>query len=319
MKDNYGRTIDYLRISITDRCNLRCTYCMPEEGISCIRHEDILTYEEIQTICTIMANMGLRHIKITGGEPLVRKECWKLIRQLKKIDGIETVTVTTNGILLEEAVNDLVKAGVDGINISLDTQKEAEYAKITRGGDVKKVMNGLKAILTYPQVTVKINCVLVGEDWEKTVISMAELAKTNPIHVRFIEYMPVEQKQQTKLQDEVRAVLEAAYGPALDCKKPLGFGPSSYYQLEGFQGKIGFISAISHKFCKKCNRLRLTADGKLRLCLQSSESIDIKTLVRQKNNTELVVAIQSALKQKPKEHHFEACNIETISMSQIGG
>ncbi len=321
MKDSYGRTIDYLRISITDRCNLRCVYCMPAEGIPCIRHEEILTYEEIQTICEKMATLGLKHIKITGGEPLVRKECWNLIQKLKSIPSIETVTLTTNGILLAEMAEKLVQAGVDGVNISLDTLDETEYSQITRGGDVKKVLEGLKTILNYPQVTVKINCVLGGDGWEQTAIAIAELAKKYCVHVRFIECMPTDFKQlkQSKLQDRVREVLESVYGPASDCEKPLGFGPSSYYRLEGFQGKIGFISAISHKFCENCNRLRLTADGKLRLCLQSSESIDLKSLLRRGRDSELMDAIQTAVYRKPKEHHFEDSKIETVGMSQIGG
>lgn len=319
MKDSYGRTIDYLRISITDRCNLRCVYCMPAEGIPCISHEEILTYEEIQAICEKMATLGLKHIKITGGEPLVRKECWSLIRKLKNIPSIETVTLTTNGILLAELAEKLVQAGVDGVNISLDTLDAAEYSRITRGGDVKKVLEGLKTILSYPQVTVKVNCVLGGDGWEQNAITIAELAKKNCVHVRFIECMPTDWKQQTKLQDKVRAVLESVYGPALDCEKPLGFGPSCYYQLEGFQGKIGFISAISHKFCENCNRLRLTADGKLRLCLQSKESMELKSLLRQGRDSELMDAIRMAIHRKPKEHHFEDSNIETVGMSQIGG
>lgn len=321
MKDSYGRIIDYLRISITDRCNLRCTYCMPEEGISCISHSDILTYEEIQTICQVMAKMGLRHIKITGGEPLVRKECWKLIQQLKAIPSIETVTLTTNGILLEEMAKPLVDAGVDGVNISLDTLDKEAYARITRGGDLQAVRKGLETILNYPSVTVKVNCVLGGSEWEQTAITVAELAKRDPVHVRFIEYMPtnIGQLEQTRLQERVRTVLESVYGLAVDCEKPLGFGPSSYYQFEHFQGKIGFISAISHKFCENCNRLRLTADGMLRLCLQSREAIDLKYLVRHGKRTELTMAIQDALLRKPKEHHFEERKIETASMSQIGG
>ena len=319
MKDSYGRTIDYLRISITDRCNLRCVYCMPAEGIPCISHEEILTYEEIQTICEKMATLGLKHIKITGGEPLVRKECWSLIRKLKNIPSIETVTLTTNGILLAELAEKLVQAGVDGVNISLDTLDAAEYSRITRGGDVKKVLEGLKTILSYPQVTVKVNCVLGGDGWEQNAITIAELAKKYCVHVRFIECMPTDWKQQTKLQDRVREVLESVYGPASDCEKPLGFGPSRYYQFEGFQGKIGFISAISHKFCENCNRLRLTADGKLRLCLQSKESMELKSLLRQGRDSELMDAIRTAIYRKPKEHHFEHSNIETVGMSQIGG
>ena len=167
MKDQYGRTIDYLRISVTDRCNLRCTYCMPEEGITCIPHEEILRYEEMEQICRIMAEMGLKHIKVTGGEPLVRKGISGFIRTLKEIPGIETVTLTTNGILLESMAEELASAGIDGINVSLDTLDEEAFRAITRGGDVKRVLAGLRKMHQYPQITLKINCVLGGKNWKK--------------------------------------------------------------------------------------------------------------------------------------------------------
>ena len=321
MKDSYGRVIDYLRISITDRCNLRCVYCMPEDGIVCMKHEDILRYEEIVTICKTMADMGLKHVKITGGEPLVRKGCEDLIRKIKEIPQIETVTITTNGIMLEEKMEALVDAGVDGINISLDTLDENAFRTITRGGDLHKVLKGLKKALMYPEVTVKVNCVLGGDQWQDVAISMAALAKELPVHVRFIELMPavIEGIKQTKLQDQVKEVLESYYGRASEQEPPMGFGPSQYFSLKGFQGQIGFISAISHKFCKTCNRVRLTADGNLRLCLQSRQVTDLKTPLREGREKELVAIIQDAVDRKPKEHHFEETAIETVSMSQIGG
>lgn len=320
MLDQYGRTIDYLRISITDRCNLRCVYCMPPEGVSCMSHEAILRYEEIEAICQAMAVQGLKHIKITGGEPLVRKGCSHLIRSLKNISGIETVTLTTNGILLEEMAEQLVHAGVDGINISLDTLDAKEYAQITRGGDINKVLRGLETILRHPNVIVKINCVL-DENWEQTACSLAELAVKMPVHVRFIEHMPIGLggDKEVRLQDQVKKTLENVYGPAKVAEKPMGFGPSVYYQFENFQGKIGFISAISHKFCGNCNRVRLTADGKLRLCLQSEDSIDLKTILRSDRKTELISVIKEAIWQKPREHNFDQKQIEAKSMAQIGG
>lgn len=321
MKDSYGRKIDYLRISITDRCNLRCTYCMPEEGICYMSQEEILTYEEITTLCQMMARIGLKHIKITGGEPLVRKECEKLIRMLKEIPGIETVTLTTNGILLEEMSESLVEAGIDGVNISIDTLDEEEYSRITRGGSLQAARRGIAKICSYPDVTVKVNCVLGGKDWEKTAVSIAKLAKEQPIHVRFIEHMPTVLERDGRIceQDEVKKVLEHAYGSMRECEKPLGFGPCTYYEIDGFCGKIGFISAVSHKFCEDCNRIRLTADGKLRLCLQSSNMVEIRSLLRQGRKFELAAVIQNAVRHKPKEHHFEETEIETESMSQIGG
>lgn len=320
MKDNYGRNIDYLRISITDRCNLRCTYCMPLEGVPYLQHTDILTYEEIELVCRIMAGLGIRHIKITGGEPLVRKHCWELIRKLKAIPLIETVTLTTNGILLTEYAGKLAAAGIDGVNISLDTLDAGKYTEITRYGDVTRVLSGLQEILKYPQITVKINCVLSGKDWRETVISIAGLAKQYPVHVRFIEHMPLAEKTNTIcLQDEVLHVLQGAFGKTEPCEKPLGFGPGTYIALQGFQGKIGFISALSHPFCAECNRIRLTADGKLRLCLQSKQAVDLKAFIRNGKQQELIPAILKALEHKPKKHCLKEFGIQAESMSQIGG
>ncbi|WP_435644937.1 GTP 3',8-cyclase MoaA [Butyricicoccus porcorum] len=320
MKDGYGRTIDYLRISITDRCNLRCTYCMPEEGIPYLAHGDILTYEEIETICRAMAQIGLKHVRITGGEPLVRRQCWRLVKKLRRVPGLQTVTLTTNGILLEEQAQQLVAAGLDGVNISLDTLDAAVYRSITRCGDVSRVLAGLEQMQKYPQVTVKLNCVLGGVQWEQTAVAVAGLAKRCPVHVRFIERMPLaEEDTQSCAQDDVLAALEAVYGAAQPCEKPMGFGPSTYVQFAGFLGKVGFISAVSHKFCADCNRIRLTADGKLRLCLQSDRMVDLRALVRGGRTAELISTVQEALKEKPQAHCFEQRGIETACMSRIGG
>lgn len=320
MKDGYGRTIDYLRISITDRCNLRCTYCMPEEGIPCLAHGDILTYEEIETICRAMAQIGLKHVRITGGEPLVRRQCWRLVEKLRRIPRLQTVTLTTNGILLAQYAQQLVEAGLDGVNISLDTLDADAYREITRCGDVSRVLAGLEEMQKYPQVTVKVNCVLGGKKWEHTARSVAGLAKEYPVHVRFIERMPLaDDGIQGCAQDDVLAALEAAYGAAQPCEKPMGFGPSTYVQFTGFLGKIGFISAVSHKFCADCNRIRLTADGKLRLCLQSDRMVDLRALVRGGHTGELIPTVQEALAHKPQAHCFEQHGIETACMSQIGG
>lgn len=320
MKDGYGRSIDYLRISITDRCNLRCTYCMPEQGIPCLAHADILTYEEIETICRKMAWVGLKHVRITGGEPLVRRECWRLIEKLRNIPGIQTVTLTTNGILLEQYAPQLVTAGLDGINISLDTLNAEAYRTITRCGDIDRVLAGLETMRKYPQVTVKINCVLGDTQWEQTAISVAGLAQIYPVHVRFIEQMPLAGGvAQGCTQDDVLAVLQTTYGSAQPCEKPMGFGPSSYVQFAGFLGKIGFISAMSHKFCASCNRIRLTADGKLRLCLQSDKTVDLRSLMRSGQTDKIIPAVQQALLHKPQAHCFDRHGIETSCMSQIGG
>jgi cyclic pyranopterin phosphate synthase len=293
---------------------------MPEEGISCLKHSEILRYEEIEEICRTMAGQGLKHIRVTGGEPLVRRDCPSLIAMLKKVPGIETVTITTNGILLEQQAEALVKAGIDGVNISLDTLDAEAYHVITRGGNLDQVKKGIYAMLQYPQVTTKINCVL-RDHWKETAISIAALAKSNPLHVRFIEQMPLGQDNTVKarFQDQVLETLEKVYGAAGITGSPGGQGPSVYYQFQEFIGTVGFISAISHKFCQKCNRVRLTADGKLRPCLQSAETFDLKAILRSGDKTGLLEKIQQTIYQKPKEHHFETTQIETQSMSQIGG
>lgn len=322
MKDQYRRTIDYLRVSVTDRCNLRCTYCMPPEGIQPVCQEEILTFEEIVRICSAFAELGVKHIKVTGGEPLVRRDVDVLIRKIKAISGIETVTLTTNGTLLPSFVGKLVAAGVDGINISLDTLDEQEFRKITRNGNLEEVFAGIRSAIAYKETVIKINCVLEGEKWRQRAVQVASLARKYPVHVRFIERMPLVEEGilEDTAEQQVRAVLESVYGEMRKYEGKLGPGPSVYYSLEGFQGKIGFISAMSHKFCDKCNRVRLTCDGTLRMCLQSKEGVDLKTRLRSGvSEDSLKSCIEEALAKKPKEHHFHLSQIQADGMSQIGG
>lgn len=322
MEDKYRRNIDYLRVSITDRCNLRCTYCMPAEGIEAIPHAEILTFEEIVAVCKAFASLGVKHIKVTGGEPLVRKDADVLVRKLKRIPDIETVTLTTNGTLLTCYMEKLVAAGIDGINISLDTLDPQEFCEITRGGSLEDVLAGIRTAVSYKNVTVKINCVLEGETWKQRAVSVASLAKDYPVHVRFIERMPLTEEgiSEEMAEERVKTVLENAYGKMVLYEKTLGPGPSIYYSLDGFQGKIGFISAISHKFCSTCNRVRLTCDGTLRMCLQSKEGIDLKAILRKgMSEQKLEACIREALEKKPKEHQFLTTQIQADGMSQIGG
>ena len=190
MIDRFGRKIDYVRISVTDRCNLRCCYCMPEEGVPMVDHEDILRYGEIVKLAEIFASLGIEKIKLTGGEPLVRKDLWQLTKKLKEIPGIRQVTLTTNGILLKEQMRELAQAGIDGVNISLDTLREEEYYQISRRRELKRAWEGFQEALKYPEVTVKINCVPMGQDTE-SLLEIGALAKDYPVHVRFIEMMPI--------------------------------------------------------------------------------------------------------------------------------
>lgn len=324
MIDRHGRTIDYVRISLTDRCNLRCVYCMPEDGVEYVPHGKILTFEEILRICRSLAGLGIKKVKLTGGEPLVRKGCAGLLAEIKKIPGIEEVTLTTNGILLKEQMRELKDAGLDAINISLDTLNPKTFAEITRRDRLSEVLDGIREALRYPQIPVKINSVPVSTDPEEFV-SLASLAKNAPVHVRFIEMMPIGYGKQFPFRDEheIKAILEKAYGPMTACEESYGNGPCHYYSVEGFQGRIGFISAITHKFCDTCNRVRLTSEGYLKACLQFQVGTDLRELMRNGcEDREIEQAIREVIDRKPLCHNFleeKTGEDENRSMSQIGG
>jgi len=324
MRDTFNRKIDYLRISVTDRCDLRCKYCMPEGGVTPLAHGDILSYEEILRLAECFARLGIHRIKITGGEPMVRPQVMYLIEQLKKVKGIEQVTLTTNGTHLEEYASQLAKLQINGINISLDTLNPELYKEITGRDAFDKVFSGLKEALKYSNIKLKINCVPQGIP-DQNIVEVAGLAKHNPIHVRFIEMMPIGLGKDFTFtsENDVMRELEKAYGTLVPFNEKLGNGPCRYYSASGFQGKIGFISAMSHKFCGSCNRVRLTAEGKLKTCLQYDGGIDLKEILRTgKSDNELVAAILQVVESKPREHHFTeefVAGKETKSMFQIGG
>lgn len=324
MIDAQGRTIDYVRISVTDRCNLRCVYCMPEKGIPMATHEDLLSFEEIERLCRILAEAGIRKVKLTGGEPLVRKDFVELVRKIKAIDGIEKVTLTTNGVLLEENMDELAAAGIDGINISLDSMNPMRFAEITRRDVFPKVYRGIQKALSYPKISLKLNCLPLGIE-EQNLEEIAELAKGNKLHVRFIEVMPIGQGKKYQFLSETQIIekLEKKFGKMEPFGEELGFGPGHYYSIEGFQGKIGFISAISHKFCGSCNRIRLTAEGYLKSCLQYDTGRDLRKLLRLgATDDEIKAAIMDAIEEKPVGHIFLSDQIdqeEQHTMSQIGG
>lgn len=324
MIDAFNRKINYLRISVTDRCDLRCRYCMPEQGVEPLTHNDILSYEEILRVAECFARLGVSRIKITGGEPLVRFHVLDLIEQLKKIPGIEQVTLTTNGTHLADYIDQLSGLRIDGINISIDTLNRKVYNKITGRDVFDKVFSGLEKALKYPNIKLKVNCVPLGLP-EQNIAEVAELAKNNPIHVRFIEMMPIGLGRNFTFTSEADVLqeLKQAYGVPVPFDDVLGNGPCHYYSIPGFQGKIGFISAMSHKFCSSCNRVRLTADGKLKTCLQYDAGVNLKELLRAgKSDLEIEAAILQALVNKPVEHHFTEAFVadrETKSMFQIGG
>ena len=324
MQDRYGRTIDYIRISITDRCNLRCMYCMPQEGIELCKCDDILRYEEIIRLCRIFESLGISKIKITGGEALVRKDALDLIRGIKAIDGIKQVTLTTNGVLLEKYLDELVEAKIDGINISLDTLNAEEFKRITRIGDVETVKKALQKVLTHKDLNIKLNCVPFDTS-KQNIIDLVGIAKENNVHIRFIEVMPIGFGKLFQFlgEDQIKQQIEKVYGKMKPFEQKLGNGPSHYYSLDGFQGKIGFISAISHKFCHECNRIRLTCTGYLKTCLQYDFGVDLRALLRSGASDEQIkMAIEKAIMAKPLEHSFLDTSIESeeqATMSAIGG
>lgn len=326
MIDRCGRDIDYLRISVTDRCNLRCIYCMPEEGVKLVEKSLILQEPEIIRVCRVMAELGICKIKLTGGEPLVRPGMASMIRQIKEIPGIKKVTLTTNGILLKEQMKGLAQAGLDGLNISLDTLDAECYKSISRRNKLDETLEGIREAMKYPEISLKINCVPLGIP-EQDLCRIAMMARDYPIHVRFIEMMPIGYGKEFRgmPEEEVIGILRACFGKLSPYKgEQLGNGPCHYYTIEGFCGKIGFISAISHKFCSKCNRIRLTSQGYLKTCLQYTAGRDLREIIRVGGtDEELKALILDALAEKPEGHAFlekaPEDATEKLCMSQIGG
>ena len=325
MIDRCQRDIDYIRISVTDRCNLRCVYCMPEEGVQWVPHNAVLSYEEILRLCRVFAGLGLSKIKLTGGEPLVRRGLDRFIADAKAIPGIQCVTLTTNGVLLAEQLPGLVSAGLDGVNISLDTLNREQFRAITRRDDLDRVLAGLNAALDCPGLNVKINCLPMGRN-DDQLVPLVELARERPLSVRFIEVMPIGLGKELtyRSEDEVRAMLETRFGPMEPFHGRLGNGPCHYFSLPGFAGKVGFISALSHQFCSECNRVRLTSDGFLKTCLQYELGVDLKALMQDgRDDAFLAEAVRQAIYNKPLQHHFADTSgqeaLEHHGMSQIGG
>lgn len=323
MQDQFQRQIEYLRISITDRCNLRCQYCMPASGVQWIPHEDILSFEEIYRLIKLSTQVGFKRFRLTGGEPLVRKGIVDFISQVSKVPGVEDLMLTTNGILLSDLAFDLKAAGLNRVNISLDTFDPDRFREITRGGDVNKVFQGISRSLEADLQPVKLNVVVVRDFNLHELPKFIELAQKYPIHVRFIELMPIgvssDQRNEFVSIAEMKEILGLqGLEPQ---KKEFGGGPAEYVFPEGFKGNIGFISALSRHFCSTCNRMRLTADGKLRPCLHSPKEIDLRQALRNGSSDEEVLQIlEQAVWNKPAEHHMneEAWQGRRM-MSQIGG
>ena len=329
MFDRYQRKIEYVRISLTDRCNLRCRYCMPEEGVEKLRHEDILRFDEIVRIVRALASLGVRKVRLTGGEPLIRRNIVELVREIHAVPGIETIAMTANGVMLADMAEDLVQAGLTGINISLDTLKAASFTELTRRPFFTRVEDGIEAIAATGLKDVKFNCVpIAGVNEEELPDLVARFTRERPWKFRFIELMPIGCAYEAGFTGvpmaEVRSQLEASFGPLRPVLPEHGVhGPAVYYQAAGFAGQIGFIDAMEHQFCSSCHRVRLTAEGFLKLCLNARTGVDLRHLLRSgMSDEELRQALQQAIYCKPQEHHFKAASYEekdSRAMYQVGG
>ncbi len=308
MTDPYGRTLDYLRLSLTDMCNLRCIYCMPEEGAAQLPREAVLGLEECAHLCRILAGLGIRRVKITGGEPLLRNGLCALVRALALIPGVEQITLTTNGILLGGFLSRLRDAGIGAVNVSLDTLNSAAFRRISRRDGLEQVLQAIGQAYAAG-LPLKVNCVPIRGLNDGELVHIAGLAKERDIAVRFIELMPAGRAAafQGLSEAEVRAALEAEYGALSPFRGRLGNGPAEYYAAEGFAGKIGFIGAMSRGFCERCNRLRLTSAGVLKACLSSGHSVDLGTLLRRgADDGEIAEAVRELVRRKPRAHSFSA-------------
>ncbi|MBD9013071.1 MAG: GTP 3',8-cyclase MoaA [Lachnospiraceae bacterium] len=331
MIDLYGRTIDYLRVSITDRCNLRCRYCLPggEETVAADQ-ERYLNLEEVLRVCQAAERIGIRKFKITGGEPLVRQDCLELIRRLKELPETEAVTLTTNGVLLKRALPELKRLSIDGINVSLDTLKPERFSGIaglcTDGRETwKQVFEAVKegAALGIPM---KINCVPIRGLNEDEILDFVALTRELPVDVRFIELMPIGAGKAFRGMSrlELLEVIRNAWPEFQKTEEKRGNGPAVYGRIPGSQGCVGFIEAIHGKFCGSCNRLRLTSEGFLKPCLYYKKGVELKTLLRKEaGNEKLEEALRQAVLQKPESHHFQEKDpkhqAEERFMARIGG
>lgn len=319
MKDNYGRNINYLRISVTDRCNLRCIYCMPEKGIESKNHEDILRFEDTLKIVKAAASLGINKIRYTGGEPLIVKEIDKLIYETSRLPGIEDIAITTNGILLADMAEDLKKAGLKRVNISLDTLDKDRFKTITRIGNLDKVLESIDKCLELGMTPVKINTVLMNGINDTEFKEFINLSREMPIEIRFIELMPI--GEGTKLYDESKlSILEMLkLHPELIEIESAKSSTAQVYRLPGAKGKIGVISPVSRKFCSDCNKIRLTSTGSIKQCLHSKEEISLKEYLD--NEVMLTAALKAAILNKPLEHHLaeEKISRSKRAMYQIGG
>lgn len=326
LADQFNRPITYLRISVTDRCNLRCVYCMPEGGLPWIPKSEILSFEEIGELVSAAATIGVRSIRLTGGEPLVRRHLDELVRRLAAIPGIEDIALSTNALLLGDQIGALRAAGLGRANVSLDTLREDRFFGIARRPGLDRVLAGIEAAIEHGLAPVKLNCVVMRGQNDDEIPAFAELTRERPIYVRFIEVMPVEENvglqrdayvSSDEILDRIRAVedLHPVEGPG-------GNGPARYFAFEGAAGAVGVISPLSHDYCERCNRVRLSADGRLRLCLFGDHEIDLRTPLRAgAGRDEIVQIFRDAMFIKPERHHLQLGEVSSRmrAFSEIGG
>jgi len=327
--DAYNRPISYLRVSVTDRCNLRCIYCMPPQGVPKRSHAEILRYEEIETMVRAAAELGINKVRLTGGEPLVRPGIVDLVRMLARVEGIDDLAMTTNATLLNDYAKKLAQAGLQRVNISLDTLRPERFERITRCGRLEDALAGMEAARQAGLTPIKINTVVMRGMNDDEVIDFAQRTLEPGWHVRFIEIMPIGNgmavesnwRERVVTAREIQEQIEVALGPLEPAKVLPGGGPARYYRLPGAKGTLGFITPISEHFCYRCNRLRLTADGHLRPCLLSDYEIDLRTPLRNGADEEQIkTLILQSIASKPLQHHLDESQApKGRVMSEIGG
>lgn len=326
MSDAFSRPITYLRVSVTDKCNLRCVYCMPETGLAWLRRDEILSFDEIATIVRAAASAGVRAIRLTGGEPLLRPNLHELVREIARTPGIEDISLSTNALLLEDQIDDLIAAGLQRVNISLDTLREDRFETIARRPGLAHVLRGIDAAISHGLAPVKINVVVMRGQNDDELDAFAELAHRLPLAVRFIEVMPVHENlgMQRETYISAQEILEriGANATLLPVDGPSGNGPARYFAAPGAKGTVGVISPLSHDYCDRCNRVRLTADGRLRLCLFGDHDLDFRTPVRAgAGQAALADLLRGAMLIKPERHHLKLGEPASRmrALSEIGG
>jgi cyclic pyranopterin phosphate synthase len=320
LRDSFGRSLDYLRVSVTDRCNLRCVYCIPAAGIAFKPREGLLSPAEIERIVRVASGLGVRKVRLTGGEPLVRPELIEIVARLGRL-GLEDLSLSTNGVRLLAMARSLKTAGLDRVNVSLDTLRAERFCRVTRLGEIGPVLEGIEAALEAGLSPVKLNVVVMRGINEDEIADFVRLARLRPLHVRFIELMPIGETDFFSPARWVpRAQIQEACGELQPVCGPRGFGPASYFQSPGGLGSVGFISALSCNFCSLCNRLRLTAQGRLLPCLASQMGVDLRPALRGgASDSELAGLMALAARIKPERHTMGSDRVRESFMCSLGG